>query len=233
MTMQLIIGIGTQYLQQLLIAAGTALDAPTLAALMVASIILAVIAHKLPQMVAGMTVGSGHNGGIGSIGIMGLLGAATIATSMARSAALSSGAAAVSEGATTSSYKLLMDRIQAAEAAIAAGGSNGGNVAPGAGMMSGPTGAGVGLGGGLTGGGMGTRPAGPARSNTLASASSTLRQTAVTASSGGANPSTGSEPTVASGAEHPEEPPPTRPTTPDEQRGFPPLTDPPEWENKV
>ena len=47
-----------------------------LALVMVACIILAVIAHKLPQMVAGMAVGGGHNGAVGSIGIMTLLGAA-------------------------------------------------------------------------------------------------------------------------------------------------------------
>src|SRR5271166_5669257 len=70
MTMQLIIGIGTQYLQQLLTAAGATPDAPTLAALMVASIILLVIAHRLPQMVAGMVVGGGHNGAVGSVAVL-------------------------------------------------------------------------------------------------------------------------------------------------------------------
>ena len=38
-------------------------------------IILAVISHRLPQMVAGMVVGGGHNGAIGGIGVMTLLGA--------------------------------------------------------------------------------------------------------------------------------------------------------------
>jgi type IV secretion system protein TrbL len=233
MTMQLIIGIGIKFLQDLVAATGQQLDAGALAIIMIACIILAVIAHRLPQMVAGMVMGGGHNGAIGGVGIMTLLGTAIAASSMARSAAMTSSAAAVSEGALAASHKLLMDRIQAAEAAIAAGGNNGGSVAPGTGMMSGPTGIGSASGGGLTGGGVGTGPIGPGRGNTLASASSTWRQTAVTASSGGRNTSTDSEPTIASGAEQPEEPPLTRPMTPDEQRGFSPPTDPPEWENKI
>ena len=124
MTMQLIIGIGTQYLQKLLAAAGNTPDAPTLAALMVASIILLVVAHRLPQMVAGMVVGGGHNGAIGGVGIMTLLGTAIAGTSLAGSAA----AAASTAGASTAaaeSHKLLLDRIAAAEAAIAAGSGNG------------------------------------------------------------------------------------------------------------
>ena len=78
-----------------------------------------------PQMVAGMAVGGGHNGAVGSLGIMTLLGATIAGDELARGAAMASGAGAVSEGA-TASYKLLMDRIQAAEAAIAAGSGNGG-----------------------------------------------------------------------------------------------------------
>src|ERR1700730_8181546 len=133
MTMQLIIGIGIKYLQDLVATTGQNLDAGALAIIMIASIILLVIAHRLPQMVAGMVVGGGHNGAIGGVGIVTLLGTAIAASSMARSAAMASGAAAVSEGTTSASYKLLMDRIQAAEAAIAAGSSNGGGVAPSAG----------------------------------------------------------------------------------------------------
>jgi type IV secretion system protein TrbL len=230
MTMQLIIGIGIQYLKDLVAATGQDLDAGSLAIIMVACIILAVIAHKLPQMVAGMAMGGGHNGAVGSVGIMTLLGATIAGTSLARSAAIASGAGAVSEGA-TASYKLLMDRIQAAEAAIAAGGGNGGSVAPHAGATSGstttgPTGSS--LGGGLTGGGAGRGPTNPASDNRLASAFS--RQAA---SPGGTSTSTGSAPASALESQEESEERLTRPMTPDEQRGFPPPTDPPEWENKV
>jgi type IV secretion system protein TrbL len=153
MTMQLIIGLGIKFLQNLVASTGDNPDVGQLALVMVACIILAVIAHKLPQMVAGMAVGGGHNGAVGSVGIMTLLGAAIAGTSLARGAAMASGAGAVSEGA-TASYKLLMDRIQAAEAAIAAGSGHGGSVAPHAGVtsgstMTGPTGSSSG--GGITG----------------------------------------------------------------------------------
>src|SRR5271157_5105145 len=123
MTMQLIIGIGTQYLQQLLTAAGATPDAPTLAALMVASIILLVIAHRLPQMVAGMVVGGGHNGAIGGVGTMTLLGAGIAGASIVRSVGAGAGAAVMTEGAAASA-RLLEERIAAAEAAIAAGGGS-------------------------------------------------------------------------------------------------------------
>jgi hypothetical protein len=92
---------------------------------------------------------------------------------MARGCArVQSGAGAVSEGG-TASYKLLMDRIQAAEAAIAAGSGNGGSVARHAGVtsgstMTGPTGSS--LGGGITGGGADRGPTNPASGNRLASA---------------------------------------------------------------
>ena len=123
MTMQLIIGIGIKFLQDLVAETGQNLDAGALAIIMIACIILAVIAHRLPQMVAGMVVGGGHNGAIGGIGIMTLIGTAIAGSSLAGSA----GAAASNAGASTAaaeSHKLLLDRIAAAEAAIAAGGGN-------------------------------------------------------------------------------------------------------------
>jgi type IV secretion system protein TrbL len=237
MTMQLIIGIGIKFLQDLVTTTGDNPDVGQLALVMVACIILAVIAHRLPQMVAGMVVGGGTNGAVGGIGIMSVLGAAIAASSLARTAAAASGAGAAVE-AGNASYKLLMDRIQAAETAISAGSGNGGSgISPNAGAGGGSTTtgqAGSGLGGGLTGGGgTGRGPTGPASSNRLASGTSTSQVTASTASPGGTNPSTGSGPTIASGAEEREEPPLIRPMTPDEQRGFPPPIDPPEWETKV
>src|SRR6266478_1815430 len=87
MTMQLIIGIGVQFLQQLVASTSQNLDAGQLGILMSATIILAVISHRLPHMVAGMVVGGGHNGAIGGIGIMALLGTAVAGTSMIGSAA--------------------------------------------------------------------------------------------------------------------------------------------------
>jgi len=62
MTMQLIIGIGVQFLQQLVASTSQTLDASQLGILLCAVIILAVISHRLPHMVAGMVVGGGHNG---------------------------------------------------------------------------------------------------------------------------------------------------------------------------
>jgi len=61
MTMQLIIGIGVQFLQDLVASTSQTLDASQLGILLCAVIILAVISHRLPHMVAGMVVGGGHN----------------------------------------------------------------------------------------------------------------------------------------------------------------------------
>ncbi|MBV8225710.1 MAG: P-type conjugative transfer protein TrbL, partial [Verrucomicrobia bacterium] len=75
MTMQLIIGIGVQFLQQLDASTSQSLDAGQLGILMCATIILAVVSHRIPQMVAGMVVGGGHNGAIGGVGVMTLFAA--------------------------------------------------------------------------------------------------------------------------------------------------------------
>src|SRR5271167_4145254 len=124
MTMQLIIGIGVKYLQDLVAASGQTPDAGALAILMVASIILAVIAHRLPQMVAGMVVGGGHNGAVGSVGITALLGTGIAMTSMAGSAAAAARTAGVSQAAVDANQRLL-DRIALLEEANAAGSGNG------------------------------------------------------------------------------------------------------------
>ena len=124
MTMQLIIGLGINFLQDLFTASGQTPDAPTLAILMVACIILAVIAHRLPQMVAGMVVGGGHNGAVGSVGIMALLGTGIAMTSMAGSAAAAARTAGVSQAAVDANQRLL-DRIALLGEANAAGNGNG------------------------------------------------------------------------------------------------------------
>src|SRR5271165_5448494 len=124
MTMQLIIGIGVKFLQDLVASTGQNLDAGALAIIMVASIILLVIAHRLPQMVAGMVVGGGHNGAIGSVGIMALLGTGVAMTSMAGSAAAAARTAGVSQAAVDANQRLL-DRIALLGEANAAGSGNG------------------------------------------------------------------------------------------------------------
>jgi len=81
--------------------------------LMCATIILAVISHRIPQMV----VGGGHNGAIGGVGVMTFFAAGM--TGMGLAGRLSGNPAAmlatdgVGDGA-----KMLQDRIAAAEAAM-------------------------------------------------------------------------------------------------------------------
>jgi type IV secretion system protein VirB6/type IV secretion system protein TrbL len=218
MTMQLIIGIGVKCLQDLVTSTGQMLDAPTLAVIMVACIILAVIAHRLPQMVAGMVVGGGHNGAIGGVGIMTLLGTGVALTSMAGSAAAAASTAGGSAAA-AESHKLLMDRIAAAEAAMAAGsGGNGNNVSTNTTRPDTNASA-----AGLTGPGRnpGT-DTGASRRPTSAPNTSPG-----TSSAAGKKTSTGPAP---AGSPEVDEPPLARPMTPDEQRGFPPPADPPEWQ---
>jgi type IV secretion system protein TrbL len=222
MTMQLIIGLGINFLQDLFTASGQNPDAPTLAILMVACIILAVIAHRLPQMVAGMVAGGGHNGAIGGVGIMTLLGTAVAGTSLAGSAA----AAASTAGASTAaaeSHKLLLDRIAAAESAIAAGSGNGNIVSTNTTTRPDTNSADA----GLTGPGRNPTGTDTGASHRPTTASNTSR---VTASTAGKKTATGPEPAGTPQAQEADEPPLTRPMTPDEQRGFPPPTDPPEWQ---
>src|SRR5258708_31871735 len=91
MVMQLIIGIGVTFLQDLVNASGTNPDIPGMATIMIATIIVAVLAHRLPHMVSNIAVGSGHHGGIGAIGIMSAIGASMAASSIARCIAVAAG----------------------------------------------------------------------------------------------------------------------------------------------
>jgi type IV secretion system protein TrbL len=221
MTMQLIIGLGINFLQDLFTASGQTPDAPTLAILMVASIILAVIAHRLPQMVAGMVVGGGHNGAVGSVGIMALLGTGIAMTSMAGSAAAAARTAGVSQAAVDANQRLL-DRIALLEESNAAGSGNGNDAihnstrqdtnTPDSGLRQ------------------GRNPTGPDTIASSARPTTTANTSRVTASPADRKTSTGPAPAASAEAEEPDEPPLTRPMTPDEQRGFPPPTDPPEWQ---
>ena len=221
MTMQLIIGIGIKYLQDLVASTGQNLDAGALAIIMIACIILAVVAHRLPQMVAGMVVGGGHNGAIGGVGIMTLLGAAIAGTSIVGSAAAAARTAGVSQAAVDANQRLL-DRTALLEEANAAGSGNGNDATQNSIRPdSNTTDSGLGQG------------RNPTRSGTVESSArptTTANTSRVTASSAGKNTSTGPEPAASPEAEELDEPPLTRPMTPDEQRGFPPPTDPPEWQ---
>src|SRR5260370_13737733 len=94
-----------------------------------ACMILAVIEHRLAQMVAGMMVGGGHNGAVGSVGIMALLGTGIAMTSMAGSAAAAARTAGVSQAAVDANQRLL-DRIALPEEANSAGSGNGNHAIP-------------------------------------------------------------------------------------------------------
>jgi type IV secretion system protein TrbL len=119
MTMQLIIGIGVQFLQDLVASTSQNLDAGQLGILMCATIILAVISHRLPHMVAGMVVGGGHNGAIGGVGMMTLFAGALTSASLAGRLS-GNPAAALAMGGVGEGAKMLQDRIAAAEAAMGA-----------------------------------------------------------------------------------------------------------------
>jgi type IV secretion system protein TrbL len=203
MTMQLIIGIGIQFLKDLVASTGQNLDAGALAIIMIACIILAVIAHRLPQMVAGMVVGGGHNGAIGGIGMMTLLGTGIAATSMAGSAAAAARTAGSSQAAAEAN-NLLMERIKLLEADNAS--ESGG---PRETVVSNPP---ARQEAGITGDYQPTTNDPTQRPNVERAKPKEEKQTADSSQS------------------EESEPPLTRPMTPDEQRGFPPPTDPPEWQ---
>jgi len=126
MVMELIIGLGGTFLQSL-VQQGQTGDIGELVALTIAVILIAILSHRLPVMVSGMVTGSGHhNGYVGAWGLMGAIGAAMAAAGIAQGVA--KGVTGIAGNGATSSVKLLQDRIQAGEAAMAAGsGRNGGN----------------------------------------------------------------------------------------------------------
>jgi type IV secretion system protein TrbL len=157
MTMQLVIGIGIQFLQQLVASTGSSPDVGQVAIIMCATIILAVISHRLPQMVAGMVVGGGHNGAIGGVGMMTLLAAgmtgAGVAARMSGHPAAVAAAAGTAEGA-----KMLQDRIAAAEAAMGAQESQGSISSDTSGSGGGATAASSPAGGSTSGGSAAANP---------------------------------------------------------------------------
>jgi type IV secretion system protein TrbL len=224
MTMQLIIGIGIQFLQQLVASTSKSLDAGELGIIMCATIILAVISRRLPQMVAGMVVGGGHNGAIGGVGIMTLLAVAMTGASMAGRAAGNPAAAAATE-ATGQAAKMLEERIANAEAATSAQRGGGNTLASEAG---GGGGEGSGVvppvkiawpGGSSRSGGAAGRPSAGGGTGG-ATRTGTGRQSAPKPAAGGGSGA------VAAGdaglAAGPAEPPLERPMSADEARGFGP-----------
>jgi type IV secretion system protein VirB6/type IV secretion system protein TrbL len=135
MTLQLIIGIGVQFLQQLVGATSQALDPGQLGIILVAVIILAVISHRLPHIVAGMVVGGGTNGAIGGVGIMTLFAAGM--TGMSLAGRLGGAAAATAATGAGESAKMLQDRIAAAEIASQNNQATASTYTSGAGLASG------------------------------------------------------------------------------------------------
>jgi type IV secretion system protein TrbL len=117
MTMELIIGIGVQFLQQLVASTSSGLDAGALGILLCATIILAVISHRLPHMVAGMVLGGGNNGAIGGIGVMNVFAGAMMGASLAGRMGGNPAAVLATEGVGEGA-KMLQERIAAAEAAM-------------------------------------------------------------------------------------------------------------------
>jgi type IV secretion system protein TrbL len=216
MTMQLIIGIGIQFLKDLVASTGQNLDAGALAIIMVACIILAVIAHRLPQMVAGMVVGGGHNGAIGGVGVMTMLGTSVALTSMIGSAIAAARTAGGSLAANEAN-NLLRERLKVLDDVSAGSGSSGMNPPP------------SGVPGGGQGGFNNPPPSGVSGGQTGPSyrPGATNRPNAASSSFKAQTNKTPSDPPPAAAVEE-EEPPLSRPMTPDEQRGFGPPTDPPE-----
>jgi hypothetical protein len=214
MTMQLIIGIGVKFLQDLVASTSPNLDASQLGILLCAVIILAVISHRLPHMVAGMVVGGGHNGAIGGVGVMTLLAAGM--TGMGLAGRLSGNPAAmlategVGEGA-----KMLQDRIAAVEAAGSAQKNEAGTSSDTSG--DGPAGAGWGSkGSGSSGSGKANPISWYGRRSRVLGATSGSSRTSLAA----APAATGDAKSVGGGEAVPAEPPQERPMSADEARGF-------------
>jgi hypothetical protein len=217
MTMKLIVAISVRYLHDLVASTSPNLDASQLGILLCAVIILAVISHRLPHMVAGMVVGGGHNGAIGGVGVMTLLAAGM--TGMGLAGRLSGNPAAilategVGEGA-----KMLQDRIAAVEAAASAQKNQASTSSDTSG--DGPAGAGWGSkGSGSSGSGKANPISWYGRRSRVPAATSGSSKTSLAAAPG----ATSDVKSVGGGGKAaPAEPPQERPTSADEARGFGP-----------
>src|SRR6516225_6085176 len=216
MTMQLIIGIGVQFLQDLVTSTSQTLDASQLGILLCAVIILAVISHRLPHMVAGMVVGGGHNGAIGGIGVMTLFAAAMTGMGLASRLSGNPAAAVAAEGVGEGA-KMLQDRIAAVEAAMGAQRTQGSMATDTSGFGSGSSATGEST---AKAGGFDLR-SWYGRRSSLGSATSAGGTTAGAAGSGAPSSAAGA-PQSGGGKTTPAEPPLERPMSADEARGFGP-----------
>jgi len=214
MTMKLIVAIGVRYLQDLVAATSTTLNPSQLGILLCAVIILAVISHRLPHMVAGMVVGGGHNGAIGGIGMMTLFAAGMTGMGLASRLSGNPAAAVAAEGVGEGA-KMLQDRLAAVEAAMGAQGTQGSMAADTSGSGSSATGEST-----AKAGGFDLRDLYGRRSR-AGSATSAGGTTAGAVGSGAAGSAAGG-PQSGGGKTTPAEPPLERPMSADEARGFGP-----------
>src|SRR6516162_5690816 len=214
MTMQLIIGIGVQFLQDLVASTSQTLDASQLGILLCAVIILAVISHRLPHMVAGMVVGGGNNGAIGGIGMMTLFAAGMTGMGLASRLSGNPAAAVAAEGVGEGA-KMLQDRIAAAEAAMGAQGTQGSMATDTSGSGSSATGESTAKAGGFD------LKSWYGRRSRAGSAISAGGTTAGAAGSRAPSSAAGG-PQSGGGRTTPAEPPLERPMSADEARGFGP-----------
>ena len=214
MTMQLIIGIGVQFLQDLVASTSQTLDASQLGILLCAVIILAVISHRLPHMVAGMVVGGGHNGAIGGIGMMTLFAAGMTGMGLASRLSGNPAAAVAAEGVGEGA-KMLQDRLAAVEAAMGAQGTQGSMATDTSGSGSSATGESTAKAGGFD------LKSWYGRRSRAGSATSAGGTTAGAAGSSAPSSAAGG-PQSGGGKTTPAEPPLERPMSADEARGFGP-----------
>jgi len=214
MTMKLIVAIGVRYLQDLVAATSTTLNPSQLGILLCAVIILAVISHRLPHMVAGMVVGGGHNGAIGGIGVMTLLAAGMTGMGLAGRLSGNPTAALATEGIGEGA-KMLQDRIAAAEAAMGAQRTSGSTSADTSGSGSGGPATGSSS---TTAGGVDLRSWYGRRSKSRNATSTGGETTGAPA----ADPGSSSSAAPGGGGKTTAEPPQERPMSADEARGFGP-----------
>ena len=214
MTMKLIVAIGVRYLQDLVAATSTTLNPSQLGILLCAVIILAVISHRLPHMVAGMVVGGGHNGAIGGIGMMTLFAAGMTGMGLASRLSGNPAAAVAAEGVGEGA-KMLQDRLAAVEAAMGAQGTQGSMATDTSGSGSSATGESTAKAGGFD------LKSWYGRRSRAGSATSAGGTTAGAAGSSAPSSAAGG-PQSGGGKTTPAEPPLERPMSADEARGFGP-----------
>jgi type IV secretion system protein TrbL len=117
LTMELIIGIGTQFLLSLVGMMGNEANAGEMGVLLIATIILAVISHRVPNMVAGI-IGGTH--GVGHTGLMTALAFGALAGKIVAGAMSEGASKAESDGA-----RPTLDAIRQGERAAAGSDGNG------------------------------------------------------------------------------------------------------------